>query len=406
MSVCSNNKFGTKKVLGAAIAAVVSTGIMAPGSALAEMDPITEALTSGTAFGDLRLRYEDVEAGSTDSDQLTLRSRIGYKTKAYEGFSALVEFEDVREIAGIDDENSLVLDQEMTELDQGFIQYKNDMVTAKLGRQVIALDGQRHIGHVGWRQDRQTFDAARVTVKPMDGLTVDLAHIYRVNRINSPVWDSHQRDASYNLLNVSYASPIGKVGAYYYDLSEEIGGPGFDAIETTGISLTGKQGDDVKFLYSLEYATQDNETKDADMDYMLAELGVSASGVTGKVGYEVLGSDDGAEAFATPLATVHKFAGWADVFAAPSLFGTVGGGAGLVDTYASVGGKVAGVKLLAVYHDFETDEGGDDLGSEIDLLVAKKFNKTYSGGLKYADYSAPSGGTDKTILWGWVGMKF
>lgn len=386
--------------------ATAVAGIIASGNVSAAPEGITEAITGGTAFGDLRLRYEDVEAGSTDSDQLTLRSRIGYKTQAYEGFSALVEFEDTREVLGIDDENNLVLDQEMTEVDQGFVQYKKDSVTAKLGRQVIALDGQRHIGHVGWRQDRQTFDAARITVKPMDGLTVDLAHIYRVNRINSPVWDSHQRDASHNLFNVSYASPVGKLGAYYYDLSEEIGGPGFDATTTTGISLTGKTGDDVKFLYSFEYAAQDNDTKDVDTDYMFAELGASVSGVTGKIGYEVLGSDDGIEHFSTPLATVHKFAGWADVFAAPSLFGTIDGGNGLVDTYLSVSGKVAGVKLAAVYHDFESDEGGNDLGDEIDLLVAKKFNKTYSAGLKYADYSAPSGGTDKSVMWAWVGMKF
>jgi hypothetical protein len=88
------------------------------------------------------------------------------------------------------------------------------------------------------------------------------------------------------------------------------------------------------------------------------------------------------------------------------LFGSLDGGNGLVDTYASVTGKLAGVKLAAVYHDFESDEQTKDLGSEIDLLVAKKFSETYSGGLKYADYSAASGGVDKTVIWAWLGMKF
>jgi len=366
---------------------------------------LTDAIAGGNAFGDLRLRYENVDSGSVESDVLMLRSRVGYKTAVYEGFSALVEFEDARDALGItEDPNNpnAILDAEMTEVDQGFIQYKNTLLTTKLGRQVIALDNQRHIGHVGWRNDRQTFDAARISAEVMTGLKVDAAYIYRVNRINTPVF-SDLEETSHKLLNISYASSIGKIAVYDYELSKE--GP-FDETSTVGLSLNGKTGEDIKISYAFEYAQQDNKTVDADMKYMLAELGVSVVGLTGKLGYEVMGSDAGKESFSTPLATVHKFAGWADVFAAPSLFGSLDGGNGLVDTYASVTGKLAGVKLAAVYHDFESDELSKDLGSEIDLLVAKKFSEIYSGGLKYADYSAASGGVDKTVMWAWLGMKF
>ena len=348
--------------------------------------------------------------GTVDVDALMLRSRIGYKTQSYEGFSALVEFEDAREVLGIEEEDdneavNTILDAEMTELDQGFLQYKHEMVTAKLGRQVITLDGHRHVGHVGWRQDRQTFDAARVIVNPIEDLTVDASYVYRVNRINSPVF-ADVRGTSHKLLNVSYATPVGKVAVYNYDLTAENSGPAWDETSTIGASFSGKLGDEIKFLYALEYAQQDNKTANLDTDYKFLELGASFEGVTGKVGYEVLGSDSGIKAFSTPLATVHKFGGWADVFATPSLFGTAGGGNGLEDTYLSLSGKVKGIKLAAVYHDFESDVGGVNLGEEIDLLVAKKFNKTYNAGLKYADYSAPSGGTDKTVMWAWVGMSF
>lgn len=394
-----------RRLLNSAIAAILFSG-----GAVAAPDAITQAITDGTAFGDLRLRYENVEAGSTDADALMLRSRIGYKTQSYEGFSALVEFEDAREVLGIEEEDdsapvNTILDAEMTELDQGFLQYKYEMVTAKLGRQVITLDGHRHVGHVGWRQDRQTFDAARVIVSPAENLTIDASYVYRVNRINSPVF-SDIRGASHKLINLAYASTLGKIAAYNYDLSAENSGPAWDETSTVGASFTGKAGEEIKFLYALEYARQDNKSADVDTDYKFLELGASYKGVTGKLGYEVLGSDDGKKAFSTPLATVHKFGGWADVFAAPSLFGTVGGGNGLEDKYLSIGGKVKGVKLAAVYHDYASDVGGNDLGDEIDLLVAKKFNKTYNAGLKYADYSAPTGGTDKTVMWAWVGMSF
>lgn len=391
-------------VLAAAItAATLSSG------AYAEVDPITEAIIGGKAFGDLRLRYEnDDRSNGTDSDALTLRTRIGYKTAEYEGFQAVVEFEDMREVLGIEeaDDDALILDAEVTELDQGFIQYKNDMLTAKLGRQVITLDGHRHVGHVGWRQDRQTFDAARVMLKPLDDLSVDLSYIYKVNRVNSPVF-ADVSDTDITLINVSYNTPFGKATVYNYEIAEEPygAGDGWDELSTFGASFTGATGEDLKVSYALEYASQDNDSKDASMDYMFAELGLTASGITGKVGYSSLGSDDGNQSFATPLATVHKFEGWADNFLGQSLFGAAGGD-GVVDTYASVSGKVGGVKLVAVYHDFETDEGSADAGDEINLLAAKKFNKYYSGGLKYADYSAPSGGTDKTVMWAWVGMSF
>jgi hypothetical protein len=385
--------------------------IIASSNVVAAPDSITQAVKDGKAYGDLRLRYEsDDRSNNTDSDALTLRTRIGYKTAEFEGFTALVEFEDSREILGIEeaDDDALIADSEVTELDQGFVQYKKDILTAKLGRQVIALDGQRHVGHVGWRGDRQTFDAARVTVKPIDGLTIDASYIYKVNRINSGAF-ADVSDSDIKLLNVAYNTPIGKAVVYNYEISEEPYGAadGWDELSTIGASLTGSTstGEDLKISYALEYAKQDNESKNADMDYMFAEVGFTTGGVTGKLGYSSLGSDDGNQSFATPLATVHKFEGWADAFLGQSLFGA-GGGNGIVDTYVSVSGKLAGVKLVGVYHDFETDEGSADAGSEIDILAAKKFNDTYSAGLKYADYSAPTGGTDKTVMWAWVGMKF
>ncbi len=38
-----------------------------------------------------------------DATALTLRTKVGYSTGSYEGFSALIEFEDSRIVAGEDD---------------------------------------------------------------------------------------------------------------------------------------------------------------------------------------------------------------------------------------------------------------------------------------------------------------
>ena len=103
--------------------------------------------------------------------------------------------------------------------------------------------------------------------------------------------------------------------------------------------------------------------------------------------------------FFTQLATLHAHNGWADMF-----LGTPS--EGLEDTYLNVTGKVAGLKLVGVYHDFSSDFGGMDYGSEIDLMVAKKFGKHYSGMIKFADYSSDGYSVDTTKIWVMAGASF
>jgi hypothetical protein len=72
----------------------------------------------------------------------------------------------------------------------------------------------------------------------------------------------------------------------------------------------------------------------------------------------------------------------------------------------------AGIKLLAVYHDFTSDDSGasgnasDDLGEEIGFLVAKDFGKHYGLQLKYADYDADEHKDDTQKLWLTATAKF
>ena len=61
-------------------------------------DSLADALANGKVYGDFRLRYEAVSQDNAldDASALTLRSRLGYQTAAYQGFSAQLEFEDSR----------------------------------------------------------------------------------------------------------------------------------------------------------------------------------------------------------------------------------------------------------------------------------------------------------------------
>ena len=395
-------------------AAVMAASAVAT-QAMAEATSIAEAITSGKAYGDFRLRYEGVEQDNAldDADALTLRSKLGYTTGTINGFSATLEVEDSRVVAGVEDFNaaglnnngtySVVADPEVTEVDQAFIQYKSDSVTVKAGRQVVTYDGHRFVGHVGWRQDRQTFDGVTLAASPIKGLSLNYAFLDERNRIFA---DERDVDSSDHLINVSYQTPIGKLVGYGYLLEDEDTDMELD---TWGASLTGSAdvSDSAKLLYALEFATQETEggATDYDADYTLIEAGVAFSGITAKIGYEVLGSDDGMYGFSTPLATLHKFNGWADQF-----LGTPA--QGLKDMYFSVGGKVAGGKWTIVYHDYEADEDTatiDDLGDELNISYARPFGKNYYAGIKYADYDAgdaAAGKVDTEKLWVWVGFKF
>ncbi|MFO8024816.1 alginate export family protein [Thiohalophilus sp.] len=297
---------------------------------------------------------------------------------------------------------SPILDPEVTEVDQGFIKYASGSTEVKYGRQVIVFDNQRFIGAVGWRQDRQTFDGLSLSFSPMDDMQVNYAYISKRNRIFAEAADIDAKD---NLLHVTYKTPLGKLSGYAYLLEQDNNTD--NGHDTYGLRLVGAKGADKKYLYTLEYATQESKSggTENDADYALLEGGMKFSGMTAKIGYELLGSDSGAYGFSTPLATVHAFNGWSDQFLSTPA-------QGLADLYASLGGKFGGGKWLAIYHDFSADESTatiDDLGSEINLLYAKKFGKTYTAGVKYATYSAgdtAAGKVDTDKLWVWGQMNF
>tara|TARA_R110002167_G_scaffold116678_2_gene292027 strand:+ start:768 stop:2006 length:1239 start_codon:yes stop_codon:yes gene_type:complete len=407
-------KFNMKNSLGLAIASLITSGVVST-QAVASVDDITAALTSGSVYGDFRLRYEyvDQDNAADTAKGLTLRSRLGYNTGSYEGFSATVEFEDSREVLGQDSFNlpgpaqgpgyvskgaSVISDPETTELDQGYLQYKKDALTVKLGRQVMTLDNHRFVGHVGWRQDRQTFDALTVNYKLSKDLEATYAYIGQRNRIFAELADIDSKD---HLINISYNTAVGKVTAYSYLL--EVDNVTDNALDTYGLRFAGSTAidDDMKALYTAEYAYQEDETagNTVESEYWLLEGGLEVSGITGKLGYEVLGDAEGTKSFETPLATLHKFNGWADMFLSTP-------DDGLTDMYISFSGKLAGGSWAIAYHDFEADEGSTDLGSELDLSYAKGFGKNYSAGIKYAAYSAGDVLVDTDKVWFWLGAKF
>ena len=392
---------------------VFATTLICTGTVAAETT-FTEAFTEGKPYGDFRLRYENVDQDNPldNANALTLRTRLGYQTGDYHGLSGLLEFEDSRSVAGVDDFNntqgkntdhSVVADPETTEVDQAVLQYTNSGLKAKLGRQVIVYDNHRFVGHVGWRQDRQTFDALRLNYSPLADLSLDYAYLNKRNRIFAEAGDIDSKD---HLINASYQTGVGTLVSYAYLLEVDEGAD--NSLDTYGLRYAGKAAmDTLNLLFELEFASQEADagTSDFDANYYKALAGVEAAGLTFKLSYEVLGSDDGDFGFSTPLATLHAHNGWTDQF-----LGTPGGG--LEDLKLAVSGSLAKGKWMLVYHDFNAEDApssADDLGSEVGVSYKRGFGKHYSAGIKYASYMAgddATGKVDTDKLWLTLGARF
>jgi len=401
-------------------------------------ESLLDALTGGSVNVDARLRYEHAEAdGQDDSDALTLRTRMGYTTAPYEGVSATIEFEDVSSLTGEDDYNqaglnpegagkTVIADVEGAELNQIHLDATCPAtgVKARVGRQRIILGNARFIGNVGWRQNEQTYDAVRLTLPEIAGVKATYAYIDSVRRIFGQANGSEPEGAAGNaatydsdshLLNLA-VSPCDHFTATAYAYLLDLG-PGAvgraNSSDTYGINCvighTFENG--VKTGGQLDYARQsDNDATsdgvDYDAEYILADVSAAIDNVGVGVGYEQLGSDNGST-FRTPLATGHKFNGWADVFlTAP--------GEGLQDMYAYVNLKcpkdfMPTIKI--VYHDFQSDEGDISYGDEIDVVATKKCNENLTLVAKYANYQADSGAdnpraNDVERIWVQAGLKF
>lgn len=370
-------------------------------------------LLNGKFWTDFRYRYEFVDQGNLPKDARasTLKNKTGVESGFFYGFRAGVEGEFVVEL-GPDDFNNtingrteypIVADVESAEVDQAYLESHHIPGVALLGgRYLENLDNERFVGSVAWRQNDQTFDGAKATITAVPGVTALYAYIGNVNRIfsdESPVGNIASNTHLFHL--ESKPMPIGTLTAYTYliDLFD------LDPLSNAsyGGFLKGKQplGRKLSYDYRFEYARQINygdNRGDYAADYVRVEQGLSWSGFTTTLIYELLGSDDGSAAFQTPLATGHIFNGFADVF-------LVTPPAGLQDFYVDARYKVSaksggpfsyfdGLLLIAQYHEFRSAVQDLDYGSEFDFYAYLPLRNGVYAQLKYANYRADEFFTD------------
>lgn len=381
--------------------------------------PIGGAFSEAKPIFDTRLRYEGVDQDpmAHEADAMTLRTRLGFETgKAWET-TLLVEGEllwpldsHYNSTTNNETQYPVVADPESYEINR--LQLVNTRIpatTVTLGRQRIALDDQRFIGNVGWRQNEQTFDALRVVNKTVANLTFDVSYVEQVNRIYGKKSNQGRFEGDSVFANVAYQFPIGKLTGYGYTLKFDriAGAPATvrdvglrDSSETVGLRFAGERPlSKIKVAYAAAYATQEDaggNPLNFDNDYYLAELTGTYRQYSLGVGVEVL-EGNGVKGFTTPLATMHKFQGWADKFLTTPANG-------IDDRYVNAGVILKGVGPLdtltaqASYHWYDAERIALDYGTEINLQVQAKWRR-FLGTLKYADYRADRLMTDTDKFW-------
>ena len=367
---------------------------------------------------DSRLRYEhvDQQGFDRDADAVTARLRAGAEFSLGD-WALLAEGEALLAISerydsGVNGKtlHPIVPDPQNVELNRFQLQYRGlaeTIVTA--GRQRLNLDDQRFVGAVGWRNNEQTFDAARVETKILKDLKADLTYAWSVRTI----WGvdgtgARQRAIGGDNLfaNLAYTTPFGTVTgfAFLVDQDEAVV-QGFRlSSQTYGVRFTGSRplSAKTKLTYSASYARQSDHHRnpnDYAADYYALELGLDVAALKLGLGTEVLGADDGRPltSVQTPLATLHKFQGWADKFLTtpPN---------GLRDLYASGGygwKSVAGfdaINAAVVYHRFDSDQLNIAYGSEWDAMLSAKRGR-WTATAKLADYRANAFASDTRKIW-------
>lgn len=328
--------------------------------------------------GELRPRYEYVEVDpstKSSANAFTNRFALGLGMDLLESgiLSAYAEMTNVvgnsryNSLANGELEYEVVADPAQTRVTQAYLDAKAGDTLFRLGRQMVNLDNQRFVGAVAWRQMPQTFDAiAIVDNQSIENFSFVGAYVDRVNTIFDDGVKVNSFDTSTALFNAGYSfNEYLHLTGYAYLVGS--------IHDTYGAALTGSPTvGEVKLNYRAEYAIQDDASLEvdslpanADASYYSLALGANYHGFLAGINYEVLSGTDGLgeeTAFSTPLATLHKFNGFADVFLkTPSQ--------GLIDANIMIGYKAKGFGVAKViYHDFDADVGDTDLGSEVDFL--------------------------------------
>lgn len=374
------------------------------GSCLA--NSVQQALQETQVKFNFRYRLEQVNPDNTQetAQASTLRSRVTLQTGGWQladqhTLKALVEYDNVTSLGGEtynsttngNSNYAVIADPLGTDLNQAALQYsmgKNTQIT--VGRQRLNLLNQRFVGSVGWRQNEQTFDGIRLEQKFSDTWQLDLSSLHNANRVFGPTGSTADLHGRFTLAQLGWTVvPKHALSGFFYDLD-------FDTLASRSSQTSGLdyQGSVDAWKWQVSIATQQDAhlaPVSVKTNYHRLEASYAFDKVTVKAWQERLGSD-GSNAFQTPLATLHAFQGFADMFLTTPA-------QGLRENALQLLVPIKSVKTTFSYHQFDADAGNSKLGSEWDATVSYDLSKNLQLLGKIAFYNADTFQVDTNKFW-------
>ncbi|MFG6687315.1 alginate export family protein [Mariniflexile sp. HNIBRBA6329] len=272
--------------------------------------------------------------------------------------------------------------------------------STKLGRQVLSYDDQRILGGLDWAQQGRNHDAALIKYAK-GGFALDLALAFNQDDLGA-AGNLYATTAlfSYKTMQMLHLNQkFGNLSASLLAMNTgyQNGTPGVSNLQTFGTHLNYKKGAfgvaanayiqtgerlnevDVKGAYDLSL----------DLSYKASEKVSFGAGVEVISGNDADAGETGA--FFPLYGTNHKFNGLMDYF----YVGNHANDIGLVDIHVGADFKLSAtsnlsVNLLNFSGEQELTSGEKSLGTELDLVFAKKF-KGYSLVLGYSQMFAADG---------------
>lgn len=374
--------------------------------ATASTDNLRQALDQSTLNLDFRYRLEAVDQDNIAKDALasTLRSRISVQTGRYYGFSGLIELDNAS-VLGDQSYNStvngettypIVADPDGSDLNQALLRYQTDNKKTNIdwGRQRINLLNQRFLGSVGWRQNEQTLDGIRVQHFTNKWL-LDLSSFHNVNRVFGPDGAKADEPGEFSNLLVTF-KPAAQHQLNLFAHDYRFDHWALNSSLTTGLDYQGNfiPVAQQQLLVHFSYATQtDNSDSASDFseDYSRVDAQWKINKISLEAGYELL-SGNGTVALQTPLATLHAFNGYTDIFLSTPANG-------LNDIWLGAGYALPKGAINIQYHQFTSDINNIDYGDEINIVYNYNINTHLVANLKFADYNRDQFAQNTQKIW-------
>jgi len=435
------------EVPGDTLMTVVAVGAAAARDSVVRDSTATAALPMPVValHGEVRSRSElDRAGGGASADAFTyMRTRFGALAEVGEGARLKLTVQDSR-VLGAEGHPTTAASGSFG-LHEGWLELERDwrnlQVGAGAGRQEIGLGNKRLIGAVNWSNIGRTFDALRLTMRPLDGANASwsataFASVIdeRGRRFGGPA--AAEADASDHIVLGAYAT-MGRAagaspsailldatlvhdiaGSYRtyrdadrstFDVRVRIPNMGGVRAELEGAVQVGNQ----RWLPADELQSPVNQ----DVRAWLAGARLGTAAPMGRLtsatlGLDVLSGDENAtdgryEAFTTPYATNHPFYGLMDVFLDPA---ARTGDRGLTDMFASAVVRLhPAVSLRSDVHRYALTTGDrDELGWEFDFIAPVRVTNNAALELGYGVYRASDSAAPLALHsseWGYAQLR-